>query len=256
MGVITSRIIFLQDKFNEVFTLAGSVSTWELQDQMFRRVYHCFKALQPLSYKYIRLGKRQYLCRVYGKSELQTKEAYFAVGRWVNVVWSYQKYGTGIHWDMEKFFFVMRAIGEEVAKLVRRPIKKDFAELVKLLKELTPYTDLRFRKPVSIDRVYFFTSSGSWRKELTVTPIFFDSIQIETQRPHDLTLLREGKPVKTFAISDKETILAFEDLLDDAIQLYKRAFKQLKPVKEKNEEILKEMESIALPWKVTQAIKE
>ena len=256
MGVIASRIVELQDKFKEVFALAGSVSTWELQDQMFRRVYNCFKPLKPLSYKYIRLGKREYLCRVYGKSELKPKEAYFALGRWVNVVWGYQKYGTGIHWDTEKFFFVMRAIGDEIAGLVRRPIKNDFAELVNLLKQLTPYTDLRFRKLSSVNRVYFFTSSGSWRKELTITPLHFDSIQIETQRPYELILLREGKTVKTFTISDKETVLAFEDLVDDAMELYKQAMRQLKPIKEKNEEILGKMEQIALPWKLTEAVKE
>jgi len=236
MGIIIERLEELLPKLNRMGKLVRECHTRILQKELHRLVYKYFNALKPLSYKH------RAVCKV--------DDMTICVGRWISCKYRWHKYGSPIYWD-ESLFNVLREHGDLISRHVRKPIKEAFGEMVRLTKELIPYSTLRVeREAGQYGCVKYILPSSSGSKIIKEE---FDRISIQPNHPQTLRLERDDEEV--FINLFSSTYLpVIEDLIDDILALLEELKRRVDKAKRHNDSLLKEIELFALPYMVSNSL--
>ena len=187
MGVIADRLKELMPKYNYLRKLESEINTQELMKSLVSFVYNIFYELRPLSHKF-RVVKTISL-----KRYSYTYKMRLGIGTWFRVASSWQKYGSDA--DRREVFDIVRSHGDEILDYLRRPIRKDFSQLVTLTKQLKPYDEQTvshvITRRIVRDYAYSYSEGKMILKEYEI-----DRVRVLTSYPRCVHLLPTSKEVE------------------------------------------------------------
>jgi hypothetical protein len=241
MGLIVEGIRRVKPQVDFIVRSIPKVDVRSLQEKMEKTVYDCFRALMPLSYEH------RVICKLSDGDEL-------CLGEWIRIKYSeYQKYGSIVD-DESRFFTLIREYGYHIKPWVRKPIKRDFTNLVDLAVKLKPYVDITVETDIPETVVYRYRIHEYDNEGVVLMPFKAKKISISFRCPTYVTFMND-EDGKDMRVTDEEDIAMIEDIVDYVVELYRRADAQIAVVREHNEKVLEEMRRIAEPWKLTNIIK-
>ena len=244
MGIIIAGVRTIKQPYDYILQTANRVYTSSLQSSMTEFVADCFRTLKPLSYEFTEV------CEV--KGEYSSYK--LCIGEWLRAKHSYQEYGSTVDYS-ESIFEAIREHGDELKPHVRKPIKKDFADLVDLAKQLQPYDTLSVLHEIPRTEVYeyFILREGG----MSLTSFSISKIGIKTSNPWRLLLFKDGKEEQPDDrdLTDDSKASLFEDIISHIVDLFKKADAKVSVVREHNEKIMGEMARIVSPWKIANNLK-
>jgi hypothetical protein len=220
------------------------VNTNDLQRELEWFVWKSFELLKPLSYKFIKVTE----VKVYYRFDLM-------IGTWLALKSRWQKRGSSV--NQSYFFEYIRDYGELMIPSVRRPIKDEFSELVRLTKELKPYRGLEVKRGVEERTVYKYYCSYSLDKEevLEISPLRVVGLILETSAPRDVKLISTSVTNESVRLTDETDIATIEDLIFDMLELYKIALKEVNKIKSHNKRIMDQMKEVLEPWMISKSLR-
>jgi hypothetical protein len=226
--------------------MAPKVDTRTLQREIEYTVRDCFYALRPLCPKY------QKVCDMkdaYGNHEL-------CIGEWFREKrGSWQKLGSSIE-HTNSVFSIIKKYGDQVKPHVRKTIKKEFAELVDLAKQLQSYEDLIVKLDIPPTEVFEHKCCGGDEPSMAIEPAVLTAVAIETQHPHKIFLFKEGgKEPESRELEDESKTPLFEDIVSYLVELFKKADAQVSLVRNHNQKIMEQMKQIVAPLKIANSLK-
>jgi len=252
MGIIIAGLRLIKPAYDFVLSMAPRVHTKALQSGMEKFINDCFQTLRPLTYKFREVCDIEH--HSYGGHTYTTK---LCIGEWLRVKSSYQTYGSSLDYS-ESFFNDIRNYGDKLKPHVRKPIKKEFAELVDLAKKLQSYNDVLVKLEIPETEVFeHHCPSFSYDdKAITVTSMVVNAIGVKTSDPWTLLFFqrRKEEPERR-SLTDESKASLFEDIIDHMVDLFKRADAEVAGVREHNEKIMEEMSVTVGPWKIANQLK-
>lgn len=246
MGRLVEAFIRLKPKLDELSSLIDEVNTWWLTREMTEFVYGSFQVLKPLSYRtkdtgvVCTLRDRDVKIRVY-------------VGRWISVKPEYASTREAVH-DKEDFYHIIRSHGLEIAEYVRGRIRDDFEELAKLTSELIEYRGRKFSIPVNRSVRNVEPRLDTMMPEVKEIHVREASIETDWSGRVVLTTDDDGRK-KTILPKDMQYLYIVEDLIDDLLDLYRKANDYVGKIKEHNRRIMKKMGNIVAPYRIASELR-
>jgi len=254
MGRVCDAIISeLLPKFRDIQEIVPRIHTRSLQKDMEDIVFKCFMGFAPLRH---RMTNEPVFTE---RTSWGGYEGYF-VGKWINRIYlgnpqgrrSKYERGSTIT-DHDEFLKLIRSHGYQIADVVRNPIRGAFREAVSLVKELIPYDTLKFTRDVNVEvalfRAYDWYSCDPVPE--MVNKVLVKTIAVSTDYPYRL----EISPRKELSLGNINCVLAIEDILDEVLELYREAEKEVRKVREHNERILEELKEVTAPYWLSSEIK-
>jgi hypothetical protein len=246
MGIIVSGIKLIKPAYDFCLQMAKKVDTRTLQREIEYTVRDCFYALRPLCSKY------QKVCDMrdaYGNHEL-------CIGEWFREKrGNWQKLGSPIE-HTNSVFSIIKKYGDQVKPHVRKTIKKEFAELVDLAKQLQSYEDLTVKLDIPPTEVFEHDCLGGDEPSIAIESAVLIAVAIETQDPNVIFLFREGgKEPDSRELNDEKKTPLFEDIISYLVDLFKKADAEVSKVRNHNEKIMEQMKQIVAPLKIADSLK-
>lgn len=247
MGVIAQRVDELDGKLKYIYSTACEIDTVYLQRDLEKTVYKALESLKPLRHRYIVLPETKFQDRIYSYT------CQIAVGEWLRIKYSWQRFGSPIH-NREEAFKILREHGDVIALNVRKTIREVVTQLVELTKKLTPYDHVEVSRQVNVT-----TRIRALRGEWSVFRV--EKIAVGTSNPFWVRYLYEegsGYPPRadssSFLIDRWDDVALIEDLIDDLVELYTEAKKKVMEVKAWNDKLLAEMKSLVAPYLIAKEL--
>jgi len=249
MGIIASGFKLIKESYDFVLQMAPRVHTSALQDRMEAFVNQCFQALRPLTYDYREVCE---IKEIWGDSTYTHK---LCIGDWLRLKSSHQTYGSTIDRSVDVFCQI-RGHGDELKPHIRKPVKEDFALLVDLTKQLIPYDELLVKFEIPETTVLEYNCPGHDGEPITMTTMEITAIGIKTSHPWDLLMFQDGeKEPKNRDITYEPNASIFEDVITHMVDLFKKANTEVAVVREHNEKIIAQMDTIVAPIRIGNSLK-
>lgn len=266
MGTIAETLRELKPKYDKLIDLSNKINTRRLQEELLESVFGCFHSLRPLSYKYQELPQDKFKLP---QDKFKSSSSYYSltIGTWIGKKWRYQKYGSSISYERE-FFDIIRKYGSDLVKYLRRPIKDDFTKLTDLTKQTKSYDEtavsIVLTAPRKImDYSFPYCPRGYYGFRSETTPIegkmkletkIIKGLGVGTHKPLEV-ILHETIGNETLSINSESNVAVLEDIIDDALKLYRKADSIVGKLRQHNEAIMEQMKTIAIPWKLGKEMK-
>jgi len=233
MGRVCDAIISeLLPKFRDIQEIVPRIHTRSLQKDMEDIVFKCFMGFAPLRH---RMTNEPVFTE---RTSWGGYEGYF-VGKWINRIYlgnpqgrrSKYERGSTIT-DHDEFLKLIRSHGYQIADC---------------LLYTSPTRDVNVE--VALFRAYDWYSCDPVPE--MVNKVLVKTIAVSTDYPYRL----EISPRKELSLGNINCVLAIEDILDEVLELYREAEKEVRKVREHNERILEELKEVTAPYWLSSEIK-
>jgi len=246
MGIVIAGIRLIKQHYDFVLRMAEKVDTQTLQKEMENFVYESFLTFRPLCRKF----KKIYTFDV--ETQYGTSKWDLCMGEWIRERASYQQYGSIVD-DRESFLEIIREYGDILKPHVRKSIKEDFAKAVDLTKQLIMYRDFEVSVCIRPREVYTYRYLHYRERKsgVEIKPVKIERLTIKTQLP---TKVLYGKD-SSIKLEDESNVSMVEDLIDDLVDLFKKADAEVCEVREHNERVMKQIEDVVAPYKIVNHLR-
>jgi len=238
VGVISSGISMIADKYSEILYMASNSRSFTLNSRLRKEVNECMRSFMPLSYK---------MREITVIRDSYRYPTHICMCSWLRRRNHWQKLGKIIDDGFDYF----RMYGDEMVKYVRRPIREDFSEAIRLVKELREYDNIsEFVEVPEVD-VYLPMITDDDDK-LILDKITVYGIETTTKSPNVIILRGvDGDSMEGyFMINNYQYISAIEDIIDYVYTLYRQLYSNVVEKNKWNEERLRKLRDITEPYKV------
>jgi len=246
MGIVIAGIRLIKQHYDFVLRMAEKVDTRTLQREMENFVYESFSTFKPLRRKF------KEICTVTEKTRYYTSTYNLCIGEWIRRKSRYHQYGSIVD-HSESFLKIIREHGDELKPHVRKSIKEDFAKAVDLTKQLIMYRDFEVSVCIRPREVYtyLYLYCRGGKSGIEIKPVKIERLTIKTQSP---TRIFYGKDT-SIQLEDESNVSIVEDLIDDLVDLFRKADAEVCKVREHNERVMKQIEDVVAPYKIVNHLR-
>jgi len=243
--MIISLLEELRPQLNKLLKLAEKINTYQLNNQIRDHVYGCFRTIVPLS--------RTFKVTSIKVEHLWGYDAYLAIGKWIRWKIRWYKYGDLIYEN--EFFDVIREYGDQLVPYVRKTIRSIFAELVELTKQIKIVPDFGVQinfAPRTILEYELY--SGKRGVDFKTSKI--NTLIIKTDSPLHIDYLgmNEKLGYNYITLNSKHDLHLIAQLINELEKLYEIAYEEVREARKHDLKILKRMEDLVLPFKLSRAL--
>ena len=243
--MIISLLQELTPQLSKLLELAEKINTYQLNNQIRDHVYSCFRTIVPLS--------RTFKVTPIKVTNAWGSDAYLAIGKWLRWKTAWYRYGELIYEN--EFFDVIREHGDQLVPYVRKTIRPVFAELVELTKQIkivpdfgvqinfAPRTILEYELYSGKRGVDFKTSKVNALVIKTDSPLHIDYLDMNKKLGYDYITL-----------NSKHDLHLIAQLINELEKLYEIAYEEVREAREHDLKILKQMEDLVMPFKLSRAL--
>lgn len=243
--MIISLLEELKPQLSKLLQLSNAINTYYLNHEIHNRVYEAFRTIASLS-------------RTFKVTPIKIEyrwgsDAYLAIGKWLRWKTRWYRYGELIYEG--EFFEVIRKYGNQLVPYVRRTIRSVFSELVELAKQIRIVPDFEVRLTFSPRTIIEYDLYAGTRS-MSFKTFQVKGLSIKTDQPLSIELLRTDKKFSynCITLNKKYDLHLIAQLVNEIERLYEAANKEVREAREHDLEILKKMEDLVLPFKLSKAL--